>query len=113
MWPGIRHPQWMGMFRLNFFKHLQCFVFWQTVFKRVGGQSAVYHQPESQEERFVALQALLACPTASIRTESPLKEIKTVHASFPIPIDPQNLEVYLTLCLRILHPQEKLYMRIF
>jgi hypothetical protein len=98
----------MGMLRLNFFKHPEGFEFWQTVFKRVGGQSAVYHQPESQEERFTALQALLACPTASIHTESPPKEMKSVHASFPQPIDPQNLEVYLTAYLEILHRQENL-----
>lgn len=72
----------------------------------------MYHQPESQEERFTALQALLACPTASIHTESPPKEMKSVHASFPQPIDPQNLEVYLTAYLEILHPQENLFMRI-
>lgn len=77
-------------------------LFWQTVFKRANGQSAVYHQPESQEERFTALQALLACPTASIRTENPPQEIKSVHASFPIPVDPQNLEVYFISYRRIL-----------
>ena len=35
-------------------------------FKAVDGQSAVYKQPESQEEKVNALQALVSCPTASI-----------------------------------------------
>jgi glyoxylase-like metal-dependent hydrolase (beta-lactamase superfamily II) len=47
-------------------------------FNRQGGQSAVYHQR--------ALQALLACPTASIGTVEPPAEIKAVQASFPLPI---------------------------
>ncbi|MBD0268153.1 MAG: MBL fold metallo-hydrolase [Cyanobacteria bacterium Co-bin8] len=57
-----------------------------TVFKSVGDQSAVYHQPESSEERQLALQALLSCPTASIGTVAPPKDIKAVQQSFPIEI---------------------------
>ncbi|KAG0556034.1 hypothetical protein KC19_11G020300 [Ceratodon purpureus] len=58
-----------------------------TVFKNIHPQTAVYHQPESPEERLQALQALLSCPTASIHTERPPKDIKDAHNSFPIPVD--------------------------
>ena len=37
-----------------------------TVFHDVGDQSAVFHQPESDEELLAAQKALIACPTASI-----------------------------------------------
>lgn len=57
-----------------------------TVFNRAGEQSAVYHQPNNEEERKQALQALLSCPTASIGTENKPKDIKIVQQSFPIPI---------------------------
>jgi len=57
-----------------------------AVFKDIGDQSAVYHQPDSEQERLQAMQALLACPTASIGTvEKPL-DIKQVQQSFPIPV---------------------------
>lgn len=62
-----------------------------TVFKNTHTQSAVYHQPESPEERLQALQALLACPTASIHTERPPKDIKDAHNSFPIPVDADEI----------------------
>lgn len=68
-----------------------------SVFKHAGSQSAVHHQPESSEERLQALQALLACPTASIHTERPPKDIKDAHNSFPIPIDADELPVSLLL----------------
>jgi len=55
-------------------------------FNRQGGQSAVYHQPLTEADRQRALQALLACPTASIGTVEPPSEIKAVQASFPLPI---------------------------
>jgi len=38
------------------------------VFSRAGEQSAVHSQPESPEEKFTALKALVTCPTASIGT---------------------------------------------
>ena len=37
-----------------------------TVFHDVGQQSAVHHQPESDEELLLAQKALLSCPTSSI-----------------------------------------------
>jgi len=54
------------------------------VFHQAGEQSAVYHQPASETERLRALQALLACPTASIGTVEKPKDIKDAQQSFPI-----------------------------
>ncbi|MCJ2544150.1 MBL fold metallo-hydrolase [Thermostichus vulcanus] len=56
------------------------------VFKEIDDQSAVYHQPSTASERERALQALLSCPTASIGTLNPPPEIKTIQASFPLPV---------------------------
>lgn len=56
------------------------------IFREVGDQSVVYHQPVSDDEQLQAMQALLACPTASIgMVEKPLN-IKAVQASFPLPV---------------------------
>lgn len=57
-----------------------------TVYQRVGDQSAVTHQPASARERLAAMQALLACPTASIGTVHPPQDVKVAQASFPIAI---------------------------
>ena len=59
---------------------------WMTpeVFTRTGEQSSVYHQPANEKERLQALQALLACPTASIGTVEKPKDIKAAQESFPI-----------------------------
>ena len=54
------------------------------VFHSDGGQSAVYHQPTSEIERLRSLQALLACPTASIGTVEKPKDIKEAQQSLPI-----------------------------
>lgn len=61
---------------------------WMTpqVFIRETGQSSVYHQPADAEERLQALQALLACPTASIGTVNKPTDIRQAQQSFPIPI---------------------------
>lgn len=61
---------------------------WMTpeVFRSEGGLSAVYHQPTNEKERLHALQALLACPTASIGTVEKPKDIKHAQLSFPIPV---------------------------
>jgi glyoxylase-like metal-dependent hydrolase (beta-lactamase superfamily II) len=56
------------------------------VFTSKDGQSAVFHQPETAAERLAALQAVLSCPTASIGTVAPPKDMKAAQASFPIPI---------------------------
>ena len=57
------------------------------VFNRQGTQSAVYHQPDSKEETLEAMQALLACPTASIGTLEKPTGIKQVQQTFPILIE--------------------------
>ena len=57
------------------------------VFKSVGEQSAVYHQPVNETEQLRAMQALLSCPTASIGTTEKPKDIKKVQQSFPIVIE--------------------------
>jgi glyoxylase-like metal-dependent hydrolase (beta-lactamase superfamily II)/ferredoxin len=56
------------------------------VFTDIGDQSAVHHQPANESERLRAMQALLACPTASIGTVEKPVDIKQVQASVPIPI---------------------------
>ena len=56
------------------------------VFQRVDHQSVVYHQPQTEAQHLRAMQALLSCPTASIGTVEKPEDIKTVQASFPIPI---------------------------
>lgn len=56
------------------------------IFKRAGDQSAVYHQPMTESDRLQAMQALLSCPTASIGTVDKPDDVKTVQASFPIPV---------------------------
>lgn len=60
-------------------------------FSRVEGQSAVYNQPTTPNERVAALQALLSCPTASIHTEKPAADILRIHSTFPIAVDEESL----------------------
>ncbi|WP_026101069.1 MBL fold metallo-hydrolase [Synechococcus sp. PCC 7336] len=55
-------------------------------FSRLDGQSAVHHQPDTEGDRLQALQALLACPTASIGTVEKPEDIRAVQQSFPIAI---------------------------
>ena len=45
-----------------------CRIFAPAVFHDAGEQSAVYHQPETEEELLAAQRALISCPTASIGT---------------------------------------------
>lgn len=56
------------------------------IFHRADSQSAVYHQPTNPTQRQEALQALLACPTASIGTVEKPQDIKAAQESFPLPI---------------------------
>jgi glyoxylase-like metal-dependent hydrolase (beta-lactamase superfamily II)/ferredoxin len=56
------------------------------VFNRQTSQSAVYHQPATDKEELLAMQALLACPTASIGTVDKPTEIKQAQQTFPIPV---------------------------
>jgi hypothetical protein len=55
------------------------------VFREEDGQSAVFRQPFNDAECERALQALIACPTASIGTVEKTNLQKTID-SFPIPI---------------------------
>ncbi|KAG8369481.1 hypothetical protein BUALT_Bualt14G0018200 [Buddleja alternifolia] len=86
------------------------------IFDRQDGMSAVFKQPTCDEERLKALQqygesssslkclfghvmnmrswsdqALLSCPTNSIHTEQPPRDILDVHKTFPCPIDEQKI----------------------
>ncbi len=54
------------------------------IFHQAGDQSAVYHQPTNGAERLRAMQALLACPTASIGTVEKPTDIKQAQQSFPV-----------------------------
>jgi len=58
-------------------------------FRAIDGQSAVYAQPTTEAARFSALQALVACPTASIGVSDPALQsgTKEAVASFPRVID--------------------------
>lgn len=62
---------------------------WMTpqVFSREAGQSAVYHQPATDQERLQSLQALLACPTASIGTMEKPRDIREAQQSFPLLVE--------------------------
>jgi glyoxylase-like metal-dependent hydrolase (beta-lactamase superfamily II)/ferredoxin len=57
------------------------------IFSRQGEQSIVSHQPADEKEQLRAMQALLACPTASIGTVDKPKGVKTAQQSIPIPIE--------------------------
>ncbi|MEM8717862.1 MAG: MBL fold metallo-hydrolase [Cyanobacteria bacterium P01_G01_bin.39] len=56
------------------------------VFNRQASQSALYHQPTTEQEEMAAMQALLACPTASIGTVDKPRKIKQAQQTFPIAI---------------------------
>jgi glyoxylase-like metal-dependent hydrolase (beta-lactamase superfamily II)/ferredoxin len=55
-------------------------------FVDIGDQSAVHHQPETSQQEFAALKALVTCPTASIGTLSH-RSAKTAVAAYPELID--------------------------
>ncbi|KDP24686.1 hypothetical protein JCGZ_26507 [Jatropha curcas] len=61
------------------------------IFTRIDAKSAVFKQPSTNEERLVALQALLSCPTNSIRTEKPAPDVLQAQKTFPMPIDEQKI----------------------
>ncbi|MGL5078244.1 MAG: MBL fold metallo-hydrolase [Waterburya sp.] len=58
-----------------------------AIFNRQASQSAVYQQPTTDKEKLLAMQALLACPTASIGTVDKPTDIKQVQQTFPIPVE--------------------------
>ena len=53
-----------------------------TVFHDIGEQSAVFHQPSSDEELLAAQRALISCPTASIGDVAK-RDMKFAVASLP------------------------------
>src|SRR6188768_2513088 len=55
-------------------------------FDRVGEQSCVHHQPATPTEIERAIQALIACPTASIGTQA-RHDVATASTAFPILVD--------------------------
>lgn len=57
------------------------------VFGRDGEMSAVQAQPTTPDQRIQALTALLSCPTASIGTVAPPKDVKQARAQLPAQID--------------------------
>lgn len=58
-------------------------------YQRVDGKSIVARQPDTPETDRRALQALVACPTASIGTESGDAGVKAAARDFPLPITDQ------------------------
>ena len=60
------------------------------VYGRAGSKSFVHKQPEASQQA-AALAAAVACPTGSIRTETPDPGMKAVLSSFPLPIDAARL----------------------
>ena len=59
-----------------------CRIFAPAVFRDAGGMSAVFHQPESEEELLAAQRALISCPTASIG-ETAKSDMRAAVASLP------------------------------
>lgn len=57
-----------------------------SVFHDVGSQSAVHHQPETEEDLVAAQRALISCPTASIG-DAGKRDMKAALASLPERID--------------------------
>jgi glyoxylase-like metal-dependent hydrolase (beta-lactamase superfamily II)/ferredoxin len=55
-------------------------------FSDIGDQSVVYHQPQTSEQEFGALKALITCPTASIGTETN-RNAKAAVAAYPEAIE--------------------------
>lgn len=59
-----------------------CRIFAPAVFSDKGDQSAVYHQPETDDELLAAQKALISCPTASIGTATKL-DMRHALAALP------------------------------
>ncbi|MGA8810881.1 MAG: MBL fold metallo-hydrolase [Thermoanaerobaculia bacterium] len=63
-----------------------CRIFAPTVFSDTGDQSAVFHQPEGEDELLAAQKALISCPTASIGSITKL-DMRPALASLPELVD--------------------------
>uniref|UniRef100_A0A7S1TXG1 Metallo-beta-lactamase domain-containing protein n=3 Tax=Phaeomonas parva TaxID=124430 RepID=A0A7S1TXG1_9STRA len=55
------------------------------------GQSYVYAEPQTPEEKTAALRAMSACPTASIHTRKPEAAARDAAGSFPLVVDAARL----------------------
>ncbi|CAJ1383267.1 unnamed protein product [Effrenium voratum] len=55
------------------------------------GQSVVHQQPSDTQEVDRALEAMISCPTGSIRTRAPVARAKEVLDSFPLAVDVDGL----------------------
>jgi glyoxylase-like metal-dependent hydrolase (beta-lactamase superfamily II)/ferredoxin len=62
-----------------------CRIFAPAVFRDAEGQSAVFHQPESEGELRAAQRALISCPTASIGSTEK-HDLRGAVASLPEPV---------------------------
>lgn len=67
-----------------------CRWFAPNTFSRIQSQSAVHTQPQTEEQNLQALQAMVACPTGSIRTEQPDPLARQAASSFPVQARSQN-----------------------
>jgi glyoxylase-like metal-dependent hydrolase (beta-lactamase superfamily II)/ferredoxin len=63
-----------------------CRIFAPSVFHDAGDQSAVWHQPETDDELLAAQKALISCPTASIGSVTK-HDMTEALAALPEPID--------------------------
>ena len=62
-----------------------------STFSRIGDKSAVTSQPISVADKELAYQAMISCPTGSIRMNDPDPLVREVINRFPIAIDPIDL----------------------
>jgi len=63
-----------------------CRIFAPTVFSDTGDQSAVFHQPATDDELLAAQRALISCPTASIGSAAK-HDMRPALASLPELVD--------------------------
>ena len=61
-----------------------------ATYGRAGTKSYVHTQPEG-DDTAIALAAAVACPTGSIRTQTPEPSMRGIVESFPLPIDADRL----------------------
>ena len=63
-----------------------CYEYLPSVFRAADGHSRVCHQPEGPSDQFLALKALLSCPTGSIGSDA-TAGLKEAQNSVPDPIE--------------------------
>jgi len=62
-----------------------------NIFDRKGIKSAVYHQPDNENDKLQAYAAMIACPVGSIRLKNPDPLVKDAIDAFPAEIDPDRI----------------------